>query len=138
MSVAASSSVTLGDRFARELPELAVRWRAEEAPDPRLLVLNDALAAQLGLDAAALRSPDGVRLLVGTAVPEGATPVAQVYAGHQFGGFNPRPGDGPAPLLGEPVDDQGRLVDLHLKGAGRTPLARGGDGLAVVGTMVRE
>jgi uncharacterized protein YdiU (UPF0061 family) len=130
--------VTLGDRFARELPELAVRWQAGEAPDPRLLVLNDVLAAELGLDAAALRSPEGVRLLVGTAVPEGASPVAQVYAGHQFGGFSPRLGDGRALLLGELTDREGRLRDLHLKGAGRTPLARGGDGLAAVGPMLRE
>jgi uncharacterized protein YdiU (UPF0061 family) len=130
--------VTLGDRFARELPEMARPWQAEEAPDPRLLVLNEELATELGLDPAWLRSPEGLRLLVGELVPEGASPVAQAYAGHQFGGFVPRLGDGRALLLGELVDADGHLRDLHLKGSGRTPFARGGDGLAAVGPMVRE
>ncbi len=130
--------MALGNRFARELAELAVPWRADDVPDPRLLVLDEQLAAELGLDAAWLRSPDGVRLLAGTAVPGGATPVAQAYAGHQFGGFVPRLGDGRALLLGELVDAAGRVRDLHLKGSGRTPFARGGDGLAAVGPMLRE
>jgi uncharacterized protein YdiU (UPF0061 family) len=130
--------VTLDDRFARELPELAVSWRAEEVAEPRLLVLNEPLAGELGLDAEWLRSPDGLRLLVGNTVPEGAAPVAQAYSGHQFGGFVPRLGDGRALLLGEVPDAQGRLRDLHLKGSGRTPFARGGDGLAAVGPMLRE
>jgi uncharacterized protein YdiU (UPF0061 family) len=138
VSLAPSSSIRLDDRFARELPELAVPWQAEAAPDPRLLALNEPLATELGLDPAWLRTAEGVRLLVGTAVPEGATPVAQAYAGHQFGGFVPRLGDGRALLLGELVDDGGRLRDLHLKGSGRTPFARGGDGLAAVGPMLRE
>jgi uncharacterized protein YdiU (UPF0061 family) len=138
VSVAPPPTVSLGDRFARELAEMAVPWQAEEAPDPRLLVLNEPLAAELGLDPGWLRSPDGVRLLVGTDVPSGATPVAQAYAGHQFGGFVPRLGDGRALLLGELVDADGRLRDLHLKGSGRTPFARGGDGLAAVGPMLRE
>ncbi|MBB3675140.1 protein adenylyltransferase SelO [Modestobacter versicolor] len=138
MSVAPAPTVVLQSRFARELPEMAVPWQAAEAPDPRLLVLNEPLAAELGLDPAALRSDEGVRLLVGTAVPGGATPVAQAYAGHQFGGFNPRLGDGRALLLGELTGADGRLRDLHLKGSGRTPFARGGDGLAAVGPMLRE
>jgi uncharacterized protein YdiU (UPF0061 family) len=138
VSVAAAPTVPLGDRFARELPELALPWQAEEAPDPRLLVLDEPLAAELGLDAGWLRSDDGVRLLVGNAVPAGATPVAQAYAGHQFGGYAPRLGDGRALLLGELLDADGGLRDLHLKGSGRTPFARGGDGLAAVGPMLRE
>ncbi|MFN2523062.1 MAG: YdiU family protein [Mycobacteriales bacterium] len=117
---------------------MAVAWQAAEAPDPQLLVLNESLAAELGLHADWLRSEAGVRLLVGTHVPEGATPVAQAYAGHQFGGFVPRLGDGRALLLGELSDEAGRLRDLHLKGSGRTPFARGGDGLAAVGPMLRE
>ena len=135
---AVSASLHLDDRFARELPELATPWQAEPAPDPRLLVLNEPLAAELGLDAEWLRSDGGVRLLVGNSVPEGAAPVAQAYAGHQFGGFVPRLGDGRALLLGELVDAEGQVRDLHLKGAGRTPFARGGDGRAVVGPMLRE
>ena len=138
MSIAPESTVVLGNRFATELPELAVRWQAESTPAPRLLVLNEPLAAELGLDAAWLRSSDGIGLLTGTGVPEGAEPVAQAYAGHQFGGWVPRLGDGRALLLGELVDTRGRLRDLHLKGSGRTPFARGGDGLAAVGPMVRE
>ena len=138
MNVASALTVQLDGRFARELPELSVPWQAEDAPDPRLLVLNEPLAAELGLDAESLRSPDGVRFLIGTRVPEGATPVAQGYAGHQFGGYSPRLGDGRALLLGELTDADGVLRDLHLKGSGRTPWARGGDGLAAVGPMLRE
>jgi protein adenylyltransferase len=138
VSVAPSPTVVLDNRFARELPEMAVAWRAEEAPEPRLLVLNEPLAAELDLDPAWLRSADGLDLLVGRAVPGDATPVAQAYAGHQFGGFNPRLGDGRALLLGELTAADGTLRDLHLKGSGRTPFARGGDGLAVVGPMLRE
>ncbi|WP_128109518.1 protein adenylyltransferase SelO [Mycolicibacterium elephantis] len=137
MSVA-PITIPVGDRFARELPELAVGWRAEEAPDPRLLVLNEALAADLGLDADWLRGPDGLRFLTGTLVPDGAAPVAQAYAGHQFGGFVPRLGDGRALLIGELTTADGELRDLHLKGSGATPFARGGDGLAAVGPMLRE
>ena len=131
-------AVTLQDRFSRELPEMAVRWRAAETPDSRLLVLNEPLAAQLGLDAAWLRSPDGQRFLTGNLLPSDATPVAQAYAGHQFGGYVPRLGDGRALLLGELVGNDGRIVDIHLKGSGPTPFARGGDGLAAVGPMLRE
>lgn len=136
--MSAVDDIRLGDWFARDLPELAVRWQAEEAPEPRLLVLNEPLAAELGLDPDLLRSPAGLELLVGRRVPEGATPVAQGYAGHQFGGWSPRLGDGRALLLGELTDRDGRVRDLHLKGSGRTPWARGGDGLAAVGPMLRE
>ncbi len=138
VSLPPASTVTLDDRFARELPEMAVRWQATEVPEPGLLVLNEPLARQLGLDPASLRSSEGLRLLVGNLVPSGAAPVAQAYSGHQFGGFVPRLGDGRALLLGEVVDADGRLLDLHLKGSGRTPFARGGDGLAAVGPMLRE
>ncbi len=116
---------------------MAVRWQAEVAPDPRLLVLNERLADDLCLDAAWLQSPAGLKFLVGNLVPDGATPVAQAYAGHQFGGFVPRLGDGRALLLGE-INSDGIVCDLHLKGSGATPFARGGDGLAAVGPMLRE
>ncbi|WP_299558035.1 YdiU family protein [uncultured Mycolicibacterium sp.] len=128
----------LGDRFARELPELAVPWRAEPVPAPRLLLLNTTLATELGLDPDWLAAPDGVAFLVGANLPAGAAPVAQAYAGHQFGGYAPRLGDGRALLLGELVDPAGRAWDLHLKGSGATPFARGGDGYAAVGPMLRE
>ena len=131
-------TVRLDDRFARELPELAVSWEAAAAPEPRLLALDEALATELGLDPDWLRSEDGLRFLVGTNVLPGERPVAQAYAGHQFGGFTPRLGDGRALLLGELTTADGQRRDLHLKGSGRTPFARGGDGLAAVGPMLRE
>ncbi|MCU1593316.1 MAG: hypothetical protein JWO12_708 [Frankiales bacterium] len=117
----------LTDRFARELPELALPWQAEATPQPRLLVLNESLAQELGVDAT-------VGLLTGVDLPPGARPVAQAYAGHQFGGYTPQLGDGRALLLGELPDGR----DLHLKGSGRTPFSRGGDGLAATGPMLRE
>ena len=130
--------VPLTSRFVEELPELAVRWQAERFPDPQLVVLDEDLAAEVALDPEWLRTPDGVAFLSGQQVPEGAVPVAQAYAGHQFGGYSPRLGDGRALLLGEITGPDGDLRDLHLKGAGRTPFARGGDGLAAVGPMLRE
>ena len=138
MSVAPDTTVVLQDRFSTLLPELAVPWQAEVPAEPALLLLNEALAGDLGLDAAWLRSGDGLRFLIGNNVPAGAVPVAQAYAGHQFGGYVPRLGDGRALLLGEIADTAGRLRDVHLKGSGRTPFARGGDGLAAVGPMLRE
>ena len=134
MTPQATSPVSLGSRYATGFPELGVPWKAAEASDPRLLALNEPLAAELGLDPEYLRGEEGVRLLTGNHVPVGATPVAQAYAGHQFGGYSPRLGDGRALLLGELPDGR----DLHLKGSGRTPFARGGDGLAAVGPMLRE
>ena len=138
VTVAAGPRFDLDDSFARELAGLHEPWEPVPVADPSLLVLNEALAAELGLDVDALRSPDGVAVLVGNAVPEGVTPVAQAYAGHQFGGYSPRLGDGRALLLGELVDADGARRDLHLKGSGRTPFARGGDGKAAVGPMLRE
>ena len=134
MSTPESAAPRLGARYATVLPELVVPWQAATAAAPELLLLNEPLAAELGLDPDLLRSEDGVRLLVGNHVPEGATPVAQGYAGHQFGGYSPRLGDGRALLMGELADGR----DLHLKGSGRTPFARGGDGKAAVGPMLRE
>ena len=133
----APSIAELQARFATTLPELAHPFQAAEAPAPRLLVLNEPLAIELGLDPERLRAEEGLGLLTGNHLPEGATPVAQAYAGHQFGGFT-RLGDGRALLLGELVDSAGRLRDVHLKGSGRTPFARGGDGLAAMGPMLRE
>ena len=138
MTVAAGPRFDLDDSFARELVGLHEPWEPVPVADPSLLVLNEALAVELGLDVDALRSPDGVAVLAGNAVPEGVTTVAQAYAGHQFGGYSPRLGDGRALLLGEFVDDDGARRDLHLKGSGRTPFARGGDGRAAVGPMLRE
>lgn len=100
---------------------------------PRLLCLNRALATELGLDAEALDSPEGAALFAGNALPDGAEPIAQAYAGHQFGGISPQLGDARALLLGEVVDARGRRRDVAFKGSGRTPYSRGGDGKAAFG-----
>ncbi|MGO4121893.1 protein adenylyltransferase SelO [Arthrobacter sp. YAF16] len=138
MDAVSLPAVTLSGHFARDFPEMAIAWRAEDMPDPRLLVLNEPLATELGLDADFLRSAEGMGLLTGHRLPVDATPVAQAYAGHQFGWYAHRLGDGRALLLGEITHADGMPRDVHLKGSGRTPFARGGDGLAVVGPMLRE
>jgi uncharacterized protein YdiU (UPF0061 family) len=132
------SGLQLGDSYARALPQLHQPWAPTAGPAPSLVALNEELAITLGLDVAALRSPDGVAVLAGSAVPAGATTVAMAYAGHQFGGFSPRLGDGRALLLGEITAPGGQLHDVHLKGSGRTPFARGGDGRATLPAMLRE
>src|SRR3954463_126813 len=139
MSVAARPLLQFDNSYARELEGLYVPWTAEPAPAPRLLTLNEPLAAELGGGGGglrggggALRAPDGVDVLAGKVTLDGATPIAQAYAGHQFGGYQPRLGDGRALLLGEVLDVHGHRRDLHLKGSGRTPYARGGDGKAAV------
>src|SRR4051794_11583393 len=138
MDVVARPLLTFDDSFVRELPGLYRPWQAATPPAPRLLLLNAELAAEPGVDPDALRAPRAPGRLTGHPTPAGATPVAQAYAGHQLGFFQPRLGDGRALLLGELHDVHGRRRDLHLKGSGRTPFARGGDGLAAVGPMLRE
>lgn len=104
---------------------------------PKLIILNDPLAKSLGLDVQALQSKDGVAVLAGNRVPEGALPLAQAYAGHQFGHFALL-GDGRALLLGEQITPLGERVDIQLKGSGPTPYSRRGDGRAALGPMLRE
>src|SRR4029077_12766520 len=106
--------------------------------EPRLLFLNDSLAEELGLDLKSLDAAARAAIFAGNALPEGAEPLAQAYAGHQFGGFSPQLGDGRALLLGEVIDRQGVRRDIAFKGSGRTPFSRGGDGKAAVGPMLRE
>lgn len=134
----AAPDLRLENSFAEQLEGLFVPWQAASFPNPSLLVLNEDLARELGLDPTSLRAPDGVALLIGAALPAGATPIAQGYAGHQFGGYSPRLGDGRALLLGELTDTENNRRDLHLKGSGSTPFSRGGDGKAAVGPMLRE
>lgn len=105
--------------------------------DPTLLALNVGLAETMGLDAEWLASDDGVAMLAGNVMPAGATPIAMAYAGHQFGGWSPQLGDGRAVLLGETVHD-GARYDIQLKGSGRTPFSRSGDGRAWLGPVLRE
>lgn len=105
---------------------------------PRLIKLNTPLARQLRLDPDWLASPDGVEVLAGKRVPEGADPIAMAYAGHQFGQFVPQLGDGRAVLLGEVIDIDGVRRDIQLKGSGPTPFSRRGDGRAALGPVLRE
>jgi uncharacterized protein YdiU (UPF0061 family) len=128
--------------YVRELDQgFHVSWAPAPASAPRLLFLNGLLAEELGLSAeavVALEGQAGAALFSGNVVPEGAEPIAQAYAGHQFGGFSPQLGDGRALLLGEVIDRRGRRRDIAFKGSGRTPFSRGGDGKAAVGPMLRE
>ncbi len=124
--------------YARELEGCYVPWSPRPVPEPVLLRLNRSLAEELGLDGEALDSPEGARIFAGVDVPTGAQPIAQAYAGHQFGGFAPQLGDGRAMLLGEVIDRQGRRRDIALKGSGITAFSRGGDGKAAVGPVLRE
>jgi uncharacterized protein YdiU (UPF0061 family) len=124
--------------YARELSGFYTPWPPAQVPAPQLLYFNEALAEELGLHSAELQGTAGAQLFAGNVLPEGAEPIAQVYAGHQFGGFSPRLGDGRALLLGEVVDTHGRRRDIAFKGSGRTPYSRGGDGKAAVGPMLRE
>ncbi len=124
--------------FARSLEGFFKPCQAEPAVDPKLLQFNYALAEELGLDPVALDSEAGLAIFSGNTVPEGSKPIAQAYAGHQFGGFSPQLGDGRALLLGEVIDTQNRRRDIQLKGSGRTPFSRGGDGLAAIGPVLRE
>lgn len=106
-------------------------------PEPKLVALNYSLINSLGLNSKFLQSNDGVEVLAGNMIAEGAAPLAQAYAGHQFGHFTML-GDGRAILLGEHITPIGERVDIQLKGSGRTPYSRGGDGKATLGPMLRE
>ena len=120
----APANFKFDNSFARELEGCYVPWDAEKVSEPRLLLFNCELAAELGLDAAALETPLGAEIFAGNRIPNGAKPLAQAYAGHQFGNFSPRLGDGRAVLLGEIVDTRGKRHDIQLKGSGRTPFSR--------------
>jgi uncharacterized protein YdiU (UPF0061 family) len=127
------------DNSYARLPErFYARVAATKVRDPRIVKVNEALADLLGVDAGLLASPEGAQVLAGNATPDGAEPIALAYAGHQFGAFVPQLGDGRAILLGEVVGKDGRRRDIQLKGAGRTPFSRGGDGRAALGPVLRE
>ncbi|MPW25504.1 YdiU family protein [Alkalibaculum sp. M08DMB] len=127
----------LDNSYAR-LPEVFFT-RLDPTPvlSPKLVILNDPLAESLGLNAHELQSDDGVAVFAGNKILKGSLPLAQAYAGHQFGHFNLL-GDGRAILLGEQITPQGNRFDIQLKGSGRTPYSRRGDGRATLGPMLRE
>ncbi len=124
--------------YARELPGFYVAWEGAKVPVPELVLFNRDLATELGLDADSLETAEGAAIFAGSEQPDGASPLAQVYAGHQFGGFSPQLGDGRALLVGEVIDANGNRRDIQLKGSGPTPFSRGGDGKAVIGPVLRE
>ena len=130
-----------GWRLEHSYAELPALFHSAAMPvpvrDPQFVVFNRVLATALGLDAPALDSPDGAAIFAGNALPDGARPLAQAYAGHQFGHFTSL-GDGRAILLGEQITPGHARVDVQLKGAGQTPYSRRGDGRAAVGPMLRE
>ena len=127
------------DNTYTHLPErFFVKQEPARVPQPKLIRLNRELAATLSIETDWLESDDGVAMLAGNAIPEGAEPIAQAYAGHQFGGFSPQLGDGRAILLGEVVGTDRARRDLQLKGSGRTPFSRGGDGKSALGPVLRE
>ena len=127
----------LENSYASLPTSLFTRTNPTPVSSPELIVLNEQLAASLGLNAEFLESEAGVAVLAGNEIPEGATPLSQAYAGHQFGNFTML-GDGRAVLLGEQIIPEGKRVDIQLKGPGRTPYSRGGDGRAALGPMLRE
>jgi len=128
--------------FDNSYARLPAHFYARQSPvavaEPRLVKLNLPLAVQLGLDPDWLRSSEAVDVLAGNRVPDGAEPLAMAYAGHQFGGFVPQLGDGRAILLGEVLNPKGERFDIQLKGSGRTPFSRAGDGRAWLGPVLRE
>ncbi len=126
-----NSYARLPDRFFARLPPTPVS-------EPGLIQLNESLALELGLSPERLKTTEGIEILAGNRVPDGAEPLAMAYAGFQFGGWVPQLGDGRAILLGELIDRDGVRRDIRLKGAGPTPFSRGGDGRAGLGPVLRE
>lgn len=134
----ASIHFAFDNSYAHELDGFYVPMPASKVPHPALIRFNYTLAEQLGLNAHGLDLVDGAQIFSGNILPDGAEPLAQAYAGHQFGHFSPQLGDGRALLIGEILDRDGKRFDIHLKGSGRTPFSRGGDGKAALGPVLRE
>lgn len=126
------------DNSYARLPEMLFETlELNPVQSPELIFLNESLATSLGLNIQELKSNNGVQVFAGNGIPEGAMPLAQAYAGHQFGHFTML-GDGRAMLLGEQITPENKRIDIQLKGSGRTPYSRGGDGRASLGPMLRE
>jgi serine/tyrosine/threonine adenylyltransferase len=138
LSGACTVQFAFDNSYARLPERFYARVNPTPVPAPRLIKINTELARNLGLEPGELASPQGVEILAGSRVAEGSEPLAEAYAGHQFGHFVPQLGDGRANLLGEVVGQDGVRYDIQLKGAGPTPFSRGGDGRAAVGPVLRE
>ena len=134
------NSVQFGfdNSYARLPDHFFARLAPTPVSAPQLIRINEPLARELGLDPELLKSDTGIQILAGNALPADADPLAMAYAGFQFGGWVPQLGDGRAILLGEIVDQNGVRRDIQLKGSGRTPFSRNGDGRAVLGPVIRE
>ena len=130
--------IVFDNSYARLPDGFFARQTPEPVSTPGPIRVNEALAARLGIDTHWLNSDAATAVVAGNALPPGAQPIATVYAGHQFGGFNPQLGDGRAVLLGEVVAPDGKRFDLQLKGSGPTPYSRGGDGRSPLGPVLRE
>src|SRR5512144_732707 len=134
----AAADFAFDNTYARDLDGFYVNSNAAQVRSPRLVKFNRELAKEVRRDGTALDSEEGARIFAGNETPDGATPLAQAYAGHQFGGFVPQLGDGRALLLGEIIDRHGQRRDIQLKGSGPTPFSRAGDGRAALGPVLRE
>lgn len=130
--------IQFDNSYARLPDRFFARVEPTVAPMPELIAVNDALAVRLGFDVGWLSSPEGLAVLAGEARADGSDPLAMAYAGHQFGQFVPQLGDGRAILLGEVQPEGGPRFDVQLKGSGKTPFSRGGDGNAALGPVLRE
>ena len=136
-NIKTKTSWNLKNSYA-ELPDFFYsKINLSKVSSPKLVVLNNDLAEYLGLDINELKSDEGISYLSGNSLPKGSIPIAQAYAGHQFGYFTML-GDGRAMLLGEQITPEGKIYDIQLKGSGKTPYSRGGDGRAAIGPMLRE
>ena len=133
-----ASTFDFQNTYADNLNGLYKECIADPVPSPKMLLFNYDLAEELELDPFIFSSDYGLSIFSGNKIPEGSTPIAQAYAGHQFGNFNPYLGDGRALLLGEIVDIHKQLKDIQLKGSGITPFSRRGDGKSALGPVLRE
>jgi uncharacterized protein YdiU (UPF0061 family) len=133
-----TTHIAFDNSYARDLAGFYVPCQPERVPAPELLFFNHGLAEELRLGLGAHDPAALAAIFSGNRLPEGATPIAQAYAGHQFGQFSPQLGDGRALLIGEVIDRYGRRRDIAFKGSGKTPFSRRGDGKAAIGPMLRE
>ena len=139
MAIAANNiGLNFDNSYEKELEGFYVPWKGEAWPEPKIIRINQTLCGELGLSLDTLDRHQLAAMFSGSEMIEGAKPLAQVYAGHQFGSFTPQLGDGRALLLGEVIDRLGNRRDIQLKGSGKTPFSRGGDGKAAIGPVLRE
>ena len=136
--MASKPAIEFDNSYANSMQGFYAQSQSAQVPDPKFIKFNTSLAEELGLDDTLLGSSVGLQIFSGNTAPVGSQPLAQVYAGHQFGGFSQQLGDGRALLLGEVIDVNSNRRDIQLKGSGRTPFSRGGDGKSALGPVLRE